>query len=169
MFSVRDIVAMGRAPYASFLGSPTHQDRRAVAEALAAAEVEALADRRFGELSGGEQQRVMLAMSLAQNADYLLLDEPTVHLDLHHQYQLLELLRGLRRRRGIGIVAVMHDLNLAALYFERLAILHSGRLVADGSPAEILRQPQHRAIFQAPLSLVTHPDRGVPQVLLRPT
>jgi iron complex transport system ATP-binding protein len=166
MFSVAEIVAMGRTPYVALLAAPDAQDRRAIREAMAFCELESLARRRFGELSGGEQQRVMLAMALAQEADYLLLDEPTVHLDLRHQFELLELLGKLRTDRRTGIVAVMHDLNLAALYFDRLALMHAGRLVADDEAAEILRRPECLSVFQAPLSVVAHPRLGVPQVLL---
>jgi len=108
----------------------------------------------------------MLAMALAQEADYLLLDEPTVHLDLHHQYELLELLCKLRTNRHTGIAAVMHDLNLASLYFDRLALMQAGRLVAYADAAEILRRPECLSVFQAPLSVVAHPRLGVLQVLL---
>jgi ABC-type cobalamin/Fe3+-siderophores transport system ATPase subunit len=166
MFTVSDIVAMGRSPYAGLFSAPSAEDRSATERALIETETHHLADRRFGELSGGEQQRVMLAMALAQNAGYLLLDEPTVHLDLHHQHAILELLRRLHQERQIGILAVMHDLNLAALYFQRLALMHAGRLVSDRTPAETLSRSEHLAIFRAPLSVVTHPQTGVPQVLL---
>lgn len=166
-FAVRDLVAMGRTPHTGLLGSSGAADRIAVEEALLSTNTRSLADRRFSELSGGEQQRVMLAMALAQDASYLLLDEPTVHLDLHHQHDMLELLRRLHAERGLGILAVMHDLNLAALYFDRLAIMQAGELAAEGRVAEILRKPDCLAVFQAPLSVVTHPQAGVPQVLLQ--
>jgi iron complex transport system ATP-binding protein len=166
MFSVAELVAMGRTPYIALLDAPKAHDRRAIREALAFCELEHLAHRRYGELSGGEQQRVMLAMALAQEADYLLLDEPTVHLDLRHQYELLELLCRLRTDRHTGIAAVMHDLNLASLYFDRMALMQAGRLVADADAGEILRRPEYLSVFQAPLSVVAHPRTGVPQVLL---
>jgi iron complex transport system ATP-binding protein len=166
MFSVEDIVAMGRTPYASLFGSRTQVDRQAVRNALEAADVTRLGHRRFGELSGGEQQRVMVAMALAQQTSFLLLDEPTVHLDLHHQFELLELLVTLRKRLNIGVLAVMHDLNLAALYFERLALMQDGRLVADGPTEMILRDERSMSIFRAPMHIVTHPQTGIAQVLL---
>ena len=166
MFTVEAMVTMGRTPYASLWRPLDERDRSAIAGALHAADLVELAERRFGELSGGEQQRVMLAMALAQEADYLLLDEPTVHLDLHHQQELLELLGRLNTQRRIGILAVMHDLNLAALYFSRLAIMQEGRLIADGPPSHILRLLHCLAVFQAPLEVVTHPKDQVPQVLL---
>jgi iron complex transport system ATP-binding protein len=167
-FTVEAMVAMGRTPYQSLFGGYSRQDREAVRAALIATDAADLATRRFSELSGGERQRAIVAMALAQGARYLLLDEPTVHLDLQHQYEVLELLRRLRVDRGVGLLAVMHDLNLAALYFDRLAILEDGRLVADGSSHEVIRSEDLARIFRAPLSVVNHPSSGAPQVLLRP-
>jgi iron complex transport system ATP-binding protein len=166
MFSARQLVAMGRTPYSGLFGQVSREDRCAVEEALRATDMLDLADRRFGELSGGEQQRVALAMALAQEARYLLLDEPTVHLDLQHQHELLELLRGLHIERGVGILTVMHDLNLATLYFDRLALLADGHLVAEGPCGDLVRRPEVLAQFHAPLAVVDHPSAGVPQVLL---
>lgn len=165
LFTVRQLVAMGRSPYLPLLGSQRMEDRRAVQAALRATELEDLADERFAELSGGEQQRVSLATALAQETPFLLLDEPTVHLDLHHQHRLLELLATLRDERALGILAVMHDLNLAALYFDRIAVLDGGRLAADGTPDEILHSDA-LTVFDAPLVPVRHPESGRPQVLL---
>lgn len=165
-FRVEAVVAMGRNPYARALAGPARADREAVERALDLTETAALRERPFNELSGGEQQRVTLATALAQEARYLLLDEPTVHLDLHHQHEVLELIVRLQQELGISVLAVMHDLNLAALYFERLALLEQGRLRADGPPAHILRRPELLEIFRAPVHLVVHPQTGVPQVLL---
>ncbi|HZS93312.1 MAG TPA: ABC transporter ATP-binding protein, partial [Chloroflexota bacterium] len=120
------------------------------------------------DLSGGEQQRVFLAAALAQEADYLLLDEPTSHLDLHHQQSFLGLLGFLRRERGLTVVAALHDLNLAALYFQQLVVLDRGRKVLDGPAAEVVRDPALGEIFRTPLSVVMHPSAGVPQLLLEP-
>lgn len=166
-FRVRELVAMGRAPHVGFLGNLSRRDETAVEDALGAADIVSLADRRFSELSGGEQQRVALAMALAQETDYLLLDEPTVHLDLAHQHEMLELLDRLRYERRLGVVAVMHDLNLSALYFDTLTVLNGGQVVASGSSASLVADEHVLAVFRAPLARVSHPDGGVPQVLLR--
>jgi iron complex transport system ATP-binding protein len=108
----------------------------------------------------------MVAMALAQETDFLLLDEPTVHLDLQHQHELLELLSRLQEERALGLLAVMHDLNLAALYFDRIAVLSEGSLVAEGLPGEVLTRADTLQVFNAPLSVTSHPRTGAPQVLL---
>jgi iron complex transport system ATP-binding protein len=162
-----DLVGMGRAPYVGMFGTFSDRDRHAVEVALDATDSVRLARRPFRELSGGEQQRIALAMVLAQETQYLLLDEPTTHLDLLHQYTLLELLRRLQGERDLGLLAVMHDLNLAALYFDRLTVLNDGRVVADGSPSALLTRHDVLSVFSAPLAVVPHPDSAVPQVLLR--
>lgn len=167
-FTVRELVSMGRTPYMGLLSGQQRSDRVAVERAMSDTDTSRLAGRRFNELSGGEQQRVMLAVGLAQETDFLLLDEPTVHLDLQHQHDLLRLLVNLNQERRIGIVAVLHDLNLAALFFERVAILSDGALVADGTPARVVREDILRSVFRTPLRVIAHPGTGLPQVLLDP-
>jgi len=165
-FPVEAVVEMGRSAYAHLLRPLSSVDRSAVRSAMDATGVSSFASRVFNELSGGEQQRVMLAMALAQQTRYLLLDEPTVHLDLHHQHSLLELLVKLRADRDIGVLAVMHDLNLSSLYFERLAVMNRGEIVADGKPNEILERDDALSIFGAPLLRTRHPQTGATQVVL---
>jgi iron complex transport system ATP-binding protein len=146
-FRVAELVAMGRAPHARRLFASTEADERAVARALADAGALELADRFAEELSGGERQRLLVAMALAQEPDLLLLDEPTLHLDLAHQVALLAAIRRLRDQRGLTVLAVLHDLNLAAAFAPRVAILDEGRVVADGSPAEVLTPDLVRRVF----------------------
>lgn len=167
-FRVRELVEMGRTPHTGMLALFSRHDTGAVDRALSLTRTDPLADRRFSELSGGEQQRVVLAMALAQESDYILLDEPTVHLDLLHQYELLELLRRLHLERRIAVLAVMHDLNLAALYFNRIAVLSRGHLVREGPPADVLPSGDVLRVFEAPLQIIDHPVTGTPQVLLEP-
>lgn len=165
--SVDSMVALGRTPYTGLVRPLSSVDRAALEQAMEATDTVSLRSKRFNELSGGEQQRVALAMAMAQGTSYLLLDEPTVHLDLHHQHAFFELLQMLRKVREIGILAVMHDLNLAALYFSMMVVMDDGAVRAQGQPSEILTKPEAMSVFRAPLEIVSHPQTGVPQVLLQ--
>jgi iron complex transport system ATP-binding protein len=147
-FTVRQVVELGRVPFVrSFWGSYRPEDERVVEEALEATGIRHLRDQYFTELSGGEQQRVALAMALAQQPHVLLLDEPTSHLDLKYQIELLELVQQLNRERGVTILAALHDLNLAARYFSRLLLFQRG-VVADGSPAQVLEPGLLSRVYQ---------------------
>lgn len=167
-FSVREVVELGRAPYARFLQPPGESDRRAVDDALAAADLLELADRTFQQLSGGEQQRTAVAMALAQEPRVLLLDEPTVHLDIAHQIGILALMRGLCVERGLAVLAAMHDINLACLYFDRLLILGEGALLASGTPDAIVAPALIERAFGTRVAVGRHPYLDVPQVSLWP-
>jgi iron complex transport system ATP-binding protein len=159
-FTVREIVGLGRTARLGLLGRPTALDAAAVARALAEQDLGGLADRRLDTLSGGERQRVVLAMALAQEAGVLLLDEPTAHLDPAHQGALLRRLGALSRSRGVVALAVLHDLNLAALA-ERVVVLDRGRIVADGPPADALRPDVVAAVFGPGLAVSRVGDRTV--------
>ncbi len=136
-FSVEQMVRLGRTPYVKLLGSKSRHDAIIIEDAMQAADITSLAGRIFNELSGGERQRVMVAMALAQEPTLLLLDEPTAHLDIKYQIDILELVQRLNRERGVTVIAAMHDLNLAARYFPRLLLFQRG-VVADAGPAEVL-------------------------------
>ncbi|HEX9133294.1 MAG TPA: ABC transporter ATP-binding protein [Ktedonobacteraceae bacterium] len=136
-FTVEQMVSLGRTPFVNLLGSRSNQDANIVLDAMHAADISPLAGRIFNELSGGERQRVMVAMALAQQPQLLLLDEPTAHLDIKYQIDVLELVQRLNRERGVTVIAAMHDLNLAARYFPRLLLFQRG-IVADAGPAEVL-------------------------------
>lgn len=137
-FTVEQMVSLGRTPFISFFGSFNKRDRSVVQDALQAADALAIAQHTFNNLSGGEQQRVLIAMALAQEPALLLLDEPTAHLDIKYQVEVLELAQRLNRERGMTVIAAMHDLNLAARYFPRLLLFQRG-IVADASPTEVLQ------------------------------
>jgi iron complex transport system ATP-binding protein len=146
-YTVRQMVDLGRTPFTrSFWGGQSQQDCAIVLDAMTAAGVTPLAERVFNELSGGERQRVTVAMALAQQPTALLLDEPTAHLDIKYQIEVLELARTLNRERGVTIIAALHDLNLAARYFPRLLLFQRG-IVADGSPAEVLEPGLLRRVY----------------------
>ncbi len=166
-FTVAELVALGRTPHVRAWRGETAADRAAVQRALAITATAPLAGRFYTDLSGGERRRVVLAMALAQEPRLLLLDEPTAHLDLHYQVALLELLRELNRS-GLTIVASMHDLNLAAMYFPRLLVLRSGAVVADGRPADVLTPERLWEAFQARVLVQRHPVLDVPHIVPLP-
>jgi iron complex transport system ATP-binding protein len=167
-FTVAEVVMLGRIPFIRALTGETAADRQAVSSAMDIVGVEELEQRRFDELSGGERQKVILAMALAQQPGLLLLDEPTAHLDIAHQVEILELVRNLNRDRGLTVVAAMHDLNLAALYFDRLVLLREGSIVADGTPKDVITEGLLAEVFSATVRVTAHPATGVPHVLLMP-
>ena len=163
---VRDLVLLGRSPYTGGFGWESVEDLRKVEEAMELAEVRELAARRVDELSGGERQRVVIARALAQEPRILLLDEPTASLDLRHAVLLLDLLRDLARDRGLAVAVVLHDLNLAAMYCDRLALLAEGRLHADGSPAEVLSYRDLCAVYGTELYVAPNDVTG--QIVVLP-
>lgn len=158
-FRVAELVEMGRAPHARSLFGSTADDERAVRRALSDADALELADRQADQLSGGERQRVLVAMALAQEPELLLLDEPTLHLDLAHQVALLSAIRRLRAQRGLTVLAVLHDLNLAAAFAPRVAVLEGGRVAADGPPGEVLTPAMVQRVFSVSVREATD-DRG---------
>jgi iron complex transport system ATP-binding protein len=151
---VEELVALGRIPHEHRILGPRDEDRRRVDAALARVGIADLRGRDVRELSLGERQLAVLAMAVAQDARILLLDEPTVHLDLRHQVAVMELLRDLARRDGVTILAVMHDIGLARLFFNRLLLLDQGRVVADGSPQDVLTESNVRTVYRVDPRLV---------------
>ncbi|MFE1547223.1 heme ABC transporter ATP-binding protein [Streptomyces sp. NPDC058718] len=161
-FPVAEVVRMGRAPWAGT--GREDEDEAAVALAMAATEVEAFAGRPFSALSGGERARVALARVLAQRTGLLLLDEPTAALDLRHQELVLRVCRE-RAAAGDAVVVVLHDLGLAAAHADRVAVLHGGRIAADGPPSEVLDAEVLSRVYRQPVEVFPHPRTGVPLVV----
>ena len=151
-FSVTEMVLMGRQPYAGLAAFDTAEDLRIAAESLDAVGAAHLAAKPFDQLSGGEQQLVLIARALAQQSAILILDEPTTYLDLKHQWDLLRLLADLNRR-GTTILVTLHDLNLAARACSRIVLMKAGRVVADGPSGAVLNEEQLRQVYELPLQV----------------
>jgi len=160
---VEEAVMLGRYARLGPLGAPAAADHAAVTSALARCDALALAGRSTDTLSGGEWQRVRLARALAQEPSVLLLDEPTASLDVRHEMEILELIRGLVDHGLAGLV-ITHQLNLAARFADRIVLLNEGRVVAEGAPAEVLRKDTLDAVFQWPIAVTTWRD-GSPQLV----
>jgi len=167
-FTASEVVALGRIPFLKPFAEESEVDKQFVSSALELVGISELKERRFDELSGGERQKVILAMALAQQPKLLLLDEPIVHLDIAHQVEILELVRSLNVEWGLTVIAAMHDLNLAALYFDRLVLLKEGRVSADGVPAQVLTEARIREVFSASVRVEPHPITGVPHIVIMP-
>jgi iron complex transport system ATP-binding protein len=165
-FTVREIVALGRTSRLGPFGTLGADDARAVERALDDIGAADLADRRIDRVSGGERQRAVLAMALAQEADVLLLDEPTAHLDPAHQRATLERVASLARARGLAVIAVLHDLNLAAAFASRVVLLADGVVVRDGPPPHVITPELIASVFGPGLRVVTHD--GCPFVIPEP-
>ncbi len=166
-FSARELVAFGRTPHLGNFGRESAADHAAITRNLEDAGAAALAERSVLELSGGERQRVLLAMTLAQEPELLLLDEPTAQLDLAHQVAVLELVLSRCANDGVTVLAAIHDLNLASLFFERVLVLHAGRVIADGPPRAVLTADLVRKVFSCEVVIVEPPAGAVPLVALQ--
>lgn len=164
-FTVWETVILGRTPYLGFLGQVSEKDEEIARQALGRVSALPFADRRVGELSGGEQQRVLLARALCQSTPILLLDEPTAHLDLQYQISLLELVTDLAHKDNLAVLIALHDLNLAAHYANRIALMVTGSIKAMGKPKEVLRPELIAEAYCLPVQVVPHPFLDVPLVL----
>ena len=164
-FSVYETILLGRTPYLGWLGRAGEHDHERVRYALERTQLAPLAERMVGELSGGEQQRVLLGRALAQDTPVLLLDEPTTHLDLQHREGLVHLVRELALSRNLAVLMVLHDLNMASLYADRVSLLVSGRLEATGAPAEVLTEATLSRVYHVNVHIIPHPQYGNPLIL----
>jgi iron complex transport system ATP-binding protein len=165
--TVAELVGRGRYPHQGWFRRWSADDDDVVATALEATGTAELAERSVAELSGGQRQRVWVAMALAQDTDLLLLDEPTTHLDITHQVELLDLLTDLNRGSGKTIVAVLHDLNLACRYADHIVAMKDGRIVAAGTPGDVISAAVVEEVYGLACEIVPDPISGTPMVVPR--
>ena len=164
-FTAWEVVLMGRTPYLGLLGNETATDMAIAQRAMEETNTWHLASRLIGQLSGGERQRVVMARALAQEPRVLLLDEPTLHLDINHQLEILSLVRHLVDEQGLAVLAIFHDLNLAAQFCHELVLLCQGLVFARGRPEEVITAPNIAAVYGADVAILPHPHNGRPTVL----
>lgn len=164
-YTVWETVLLGRTPYLGFLGQPSKTDEEIARHSLDRVSALPFAERRVGELSGGEQQRVLLARALCQSTPILLLDEPTAHLDLQYQVGLLELVSELAHKDNLAVLVALHDLNLAAHYADRIALMVAGNITALGKAKDVLQADLIEEAYCLPVKVVQHPFLDLPLVL----
>ena len=164
-FSAFAVVLMGRTPHLGLLQAESAHDADIVREAMERTDCWHLRARHINELSGGERQRVMIARALAQAPRVMLLDEPTSNLDIAHQVDTFRLLTDLCHERQLAVLAVVHDLTLAAAFADRLALLHEGRIVADGAPVAVLQPALIERVYGTAVRVIPHPETGRPVVV----
>ncbi len=160
--SVRDVVRLGRTPHRTALSGWTAADQQAVDDALLRVGMDTLDTRSWQTLSGGERQRVHIARALAQSPRVMFLDEPTNHLDIHHQLEILQTVRNL----DMTSIIALHDLNLAAMFCDRIVVLDHGTVVAAGHPEEVLTETLMRDVFRVSATVTASPHHGKPQIAL---
>jgi iron complex transport system ATP-binding protein len=166
-YTAHDFVLLGRTASLPRFGGPSAEDFEAVQEAMTLTETWGLRQRPLPEMSGGERQRLALAMALAGRPEIILLDEPTSHLDLRHRAEMMRLLTRLNHEQQVTILMVVHDLTLASQFFPRLVLLSEGRKLADGTPADVLRPEILEAAYACPVSVIPLPDVGATCILPR--
>jgi len=160
-FTVREIVAMGRYPYKKAMERDTDDDRHLAAQAMDYVGLSQKADQAFSSLSGGEKQRTLIARAIAQNTGFLVLDEPTNHLDIYYQLEIMDLIR----RMGTASLVVMHDLNLASQYCDRLYVLYRGRVAAAGRPQDVITPELIARLYHVETRVAIRPETGRPQII----
>lgn len=165
-FTVADVVLMGRAPHTRGVAFENAHDRAVAHAMMTMTDIAHLADQPVTNLSGGERQRVFIARALAQEPEIILLDEPNAHLDIAHQIDVFKIIKRLNAESGLTVVSVSHDLNLAAAYSDRIAMMVCGTLAATGSPADVLTETRIHEVFRTPVIVDTHPIRKTPRVSL---
>ena len=160
-YTVYETVSHGRTPYLNWYGKLADNDRRIIDHAIQLTGLEDYIEKEVATLSGGEQQRVVLARALAQNTPIMILDEPTSSLDIHYQVALLNLERTICREEGITAICIIHDLNLAARFADRIAILHDKKITSIGTPEEVLKEELLSEVFDIPVRVLNNTEEGL--------
>lgn len=163
--TVADLVARGRHPHQSWIRQWSRDDESEVARALQLTGIEDLAERPVDQLSGGQRQRAWISMALAQGTDVLLLDEPTTYLDLAHSIEVLDLVDRMHDEMGRTVVMVLHDLNLAVRYSDRLVVMHEGKIVASGTPSEVISEKMLADVFGLTAAVIDDPVSDRPLIV----
>ncbi|ANE46367.1 ABC transporter ATP-binding protein [Paenibacillus swuensis] len=166
-FTVRETIEMGRYPYQSWLGTEAEPSDKLIDEVMERLGLTRYSEQEVSLLSGGERQRVALGKTMVQEPALLLLDEPTTFLDIGYQIQMMDYVRTWQKECGMTVIAVLHDLNLAAQYCDELTVLHEGKVAVTGTPSEVLAEEWIERIYGTKPIIVPHPESGLPQVLLR--
>ncbi|MBW2486952.1 MAG: heme ABC transporter ATP-binding protein [Deltaproteobacteria bacterium] len=167
-FSVEETVLLGRAPHQKILGLASEEDLEIVRQTMTFTEVDHLARRKLDQLSGGEQQRVLIARALCQQPQVILLDEPTASLDLSHQIRIMDLMEKLKAEKGVTVVMVSHDVNLASMYADQLLLLKAGEIVRMGTPRAVLNFETLEETYNCQLLVDSSPLGNLPRVTLVP-
>lgn len=165
-FTGKEFVMMGRFPYAGLLGIESVEDEKIVEKVMELSDTASLSSRLVNMVSGGERQRLILAQALAQDSETVLLDEPTAHLDIKHQVQILDILRKMNREKNVTAAAVLHDLNLSAAYCKRLIFLKGGKIFAEGPPAEVFKKEIIEEVFETPVKILPSAEDQIQAVVL---
>ncbi len=168
-FTVLELVLMGRAPHCRGKAFENPRDIELATNMLALTDIRHLAHQPVTTLSGGERQRVFIARALTQQPQILLLDEPNAHLDIAHQIEIFDIIRKLNKTTGLTVLSVSHDLNLAAAYSDRIAMMVCGTVQAIGTPEEVLTESRIQEVFGTPVLVDAHPSMGSPRITLIPT
>jgi iron complex transport system ATP-binding protein len=164
--TVEEFVSLGRFPYTSRFEPLSEFDRKSIEESMKVTETDHLKTRQLFQLSGGERQRALLAQALAQDPEILLLDEPTTHLDIAHQVEMLDLIKALNRDKGLTVVTVLHDLNLAGEYCENIVMMNGGKVELKGSPAQVLTYENIEKVYKTVVVVKSNPVSKRPHVFL---
>lgn len=165
-FNCEEIVMMGRFPHLNYLGYETRKDKEIVASAMEKTKTLHLKYRPINRVSGGEFQRVIIAQTLAQESNLLILDEPTSHLDFNFQMEIMDIIEELNKTKNLTVILALHDINLAAIYSHNLVLINAGGIFCEGLPAEVITSKNIEEVYKRKVSIQPANDRKIPQIIL---